>query len=532
MGTTYEGRKMNSESKQDISIELWSERIASFLRVALFLILSIGVTGNFIIDKITLSIYIINLIFHFLLLISVYYSLYKIKKGVYSGKEKYLTFLLEIIVILVLQFSFYNSEEYTRMHFAMGTIQNSIIFLLMTEALIRFNLFYMVVVCTSISLDYLSINLLFLINADQIIEKETENLVHFDYTFLIQNIVYILALSIIYTLICKFISDMITKIGLSENSAKSNLKIANKMVSQVKSMSSDFNMLTQALENSSEKNEALSKDMKSVVENMKSAIIQTTDLAKNIADKAQKQFELTESGRAHIDDFKHQMETLDSVSKKVGSKGEVTLENAKKGEAKLELTVKEIDKLLHESRKVGEIVLVINEISRRTNLLALNATIEAARAGDEGSGFAVVAEEVSKLADMSGKNASEISRRITEMKSVTEKSAVTIHDTVKTIKEIISGIKEIVEGIQTVNHSLDEQTKSMLSVLQEISEIQETTIVMRESTEKQMVDSSIIQKDIRSLSAAFRSLSGSSDSLREIISNLISKTTEMIESTS
>jgi len=106
-------------------------------------------------------------------------------------------------------------------------------------------------------------------------------------------------------------------------------------------------------------------------------------------------------------------------------------------------TANSVRTLGDKSQRIGYIVDVITGIAKQTNLIALNAAIEAARAGDQGLGFAVVAEEVRKLAEQSGQAAKQISDLILEIRAETENVVIAME----------AGIQEVVNGTGVVNEA-------------------------------------------------------------------------------
>ncbi len=148
---------------------------------------------------------------------------------------------------------------------------------------------------------------------------------------------------------------------------------------------------------------------------------------------------------------------------------------AERGGAVVQRAVSAMEEINGSSRKISDIISVIDEIAFQTNLLALNAAVEAARAGEQGRGFAVVASEVRSLAQRSASAAKEIKDLIND--SVEKVSAGTglVDDSGKALAEIMESVKKVSDIVAEIAAASEEQASGIEQVNTAVTQMDSTT---------------------------------------------------------
>jgi len=185
------------------------------------------------------------------------------------------------------------------------------------------------------------------------------------------------------------------------------------------------------------------------IEEMAASVSQVAGNVKEASHEAEKAAEVAHAGRQAVDRTIAGMGRISTVMSDV-------------------VTV--ISGLGKSSEEIGEIIAVIDDIAEQTNLLALNAAIEAARAGEHGRGFAVVADEVRKLAERSAKATGEIATLIKGIQRETEQAVSSTREGSVAIEEGAQLARSAGESLETIVGSVDRVSLQMIQIAQAADE--------------------------------------------------------------
>ena len=233
---------------------------------------------------------------------------------------------------------------------------------------------------------------------------------------------------------------------VSETVAASSEELAQSS-NEVKTGSEQIAMTMQDLATGAETQASSSSDLVETMASFTHRMQETTNEGLELKDHSTHVQELTSTGKKLMLNSTEQMDTINRI----------VLDSVQK-----------VEELNAQSAEISKLVLVIHEISNQTNLLALNAAIEAARAGEHGKGFAVVADEVRKLAEQVQFSVTDISNIVNRIQHETgnvttslrtgyeevKNGSAQINETNKTFDQIAVAVAEMTENIDTISHNL------------------------------------------------------------------------------
>ncbi|NWF97769.1 MAG: methyl-accepting chemotaxis protein [Nitrospirae bacterium] len=264
------------------------------------------------------------------------------------------------------------------------------------------------------------------------------------------------------------------------------------LIANIKSTSDNLASASQELSASAEQmsrglteQSGRSSQIATAANEMSQTIVDVAKNSSNIASSATETLKIADDGKEivgkSVDEVKAIAETVSESAKLISSLGE-------------------------RSKQIGEIVNVIKDIADQTNLLALNAAIEAARAGEQGRGFAVVADEVRKLAERTAKATAEIGEMIGAIQ-------VEMDQAVNSMEE---GTKRVETGVQFSAQA----GEALRKIVKSVGELQSMVQQIATATEEMSTASEQISTDIETIANVSKETTVSSEQVSEASSDL------------
>ncbi len=254
--------------------------------------------------------------------------------------------------------------------------------------------------------------------------------------------------------------------------------------------------------------EKLTDGIKSQEDNTAQVAVAVQEMTKNILETSQNA---------------HAMRELADKTGDVVRQGEQKMVATTESMEQIVLTSSQVDQTLRtlteKVNKVNHILDIINEIADQTNLLALNAAIEAARAGEQGRGFAVVADEVRRLAERTTESIREIAGTIDSIQSETSRAVETMASAKESVEE---GRKET-EAMNLLLRQISEHTHNVQDMIRHISVASEQLGAAAEQISQNMTNISEVASEYSPATARITNTAGELYQLTESMINLVRK---------
>ncbi|TAL39004.1 MAG: methyl-accepting chemotaxis protein [Spirochaetes bacterium] len=270
----------------------------------------------------------------------------------------------------------------------------------------------------------------------------------------------------------------------------------------LKTASSDLSEIATTVDSTSRSISDDAQSHASTIEEFSASVEEIMSSIEMISGNVKDQYEKTHSVFKSISGFVNSMQSISRNTEEAELIAEKTYSNVARIEGEIGTTVDEIKAIGESSKKVGETLAVIRDISDQINLLSLNASIEAARAGDAGRGFAVVADEVGKLADRTNTGARDIENLIKESGKRVQEGIVKILDISGSMKAMTDSVKttsDIIVRIAFHSKSFVEETDAVFREVKQLTELSNTNAV---AADEQMSTTKEVMSAIDQMNAA------------------------------
>ncbi len=312
------------------------------------------------------------------------------------------------------------------------------------------------------------------------------------------------------------------------------IEAVNNMIITTQTVVTSIKEVAGDLNSDAEKLAVTSSRVEGEMQNQAGYIEETTSSNEELAASIDSISTAAKSQADKMADTMSAMKKLASSSAKVSEKAadvsmktQTAVKDASQTKSVLDSTTSKINQISENSRRIVEIIRIINDISEQINLLSLNASIEAARAGEHGRGFAVVAEEISKLADATAASTKEIEKMIQQTGNDVNEGAKLVNATNDAITQMLENIKITAELVGEIAESSSDQNNDNRTVMADIEKVNEMSGIIAGTTAEQQHNSNEILKALSSINESIQIITSSSGDIHSSAEELKKKSMKL-----
>lgn len=259
----------------------------------------------------------------------------------------------------------------------------------------------------------------------------------------------------------------------------------------------------------------LSKQLAQITEQISHSARETSMAGDELSKASQSLSNGSTEAAASLEETVASLEELSSIVKtnsdhanEASALSQKSQQSAEQGESQIINLIEAMKNIAAGSKKIEEIINVIDDIAFQTNLLALNAAVEAARAGEQGKGFSVVAEAVRALAQRSAVAAKDITGLINDNVEKTEQGSIIAENSGAALKEIVTNVKKVADLNQEIAVSSQEQSTGLGQITTAMNQLDRATQNNASSSEEVAANSEEMSGQAELLSEMVTQLKG------------------------
>ncbi|MGL1893356.1 MAG: methyl-accepting chemotaxis protein [Spirochaetaceae bacterium] len=274
-----------------------------------------------------------------------------------------------------------------------------------------------------------------------------------------------------------------------------NLEVREKLINQVKDT-----------DNSSRSILLKSSEMKKNIEHLDNTAKQSFESVKFITDKIEslnmsilEQTTMIEESTAAINEMIASIVSVENVTNIKLNSLTLLIKSMESGNSQLIDTSSNIQKVNSSIDAIKDMISVINSVSSQTNLLAMNAAIEAAHAGEYGKGFAVVSDEIRKLAEASTMNSQDVSKSLKEIIGDIQNASSSSDITLITFRQTVKEVEELFSSMGEISSSMVELKAGGEVILSAMNSLQNLALDVRNDSEEMTDQSRLVQNAVENV---------------------------------